>query len=126
MEEIKPSLEILKRSESFPAWSGDPQAVRSAWDQERLQAANIVSIKLERLGYMVHAGLINEEHFLGLWGSTISRTWDHLEYWVKLKRHDNGEPTELAAGAFSRKHFELLAITCHAFSDALHGKRGHG
>lgn len=84
----------------------------SPWPPEVEQAAYRVSVELQRLSYMVNAGLISKEHFTAMWGPTFVRAWAALELWVKHKRLRNGEPAELADGGYSRADWERFVLAC--------------
>lgn len=113
MESIKTDL---RRLEEAPAYGSVAQAVAagfvSPWDDETESSAQRVSMELQRLGYLVEAGLLSDVHLLRMWGPTFARSWALLEPWVKRLRARKGEPIELADGAFSRGDFERFAQVC--------------
>ena len=82
------------------------------WTKQAKNAANNVSIQLQRIGYMANNDLISKEHFKNLWGPMYLSTWWSLEEWVKLKRVELDEPREIKDGAYSRMYFEEYAIFC--------------
>lgn len=79
------------------------------WDEELRAAANRISVRFQRLGYMARHDLIDKEHFRCMWGLDFIRQWARLADFVVDLRCRNGEPLTVEAGAFSRIDFELLA-----------------
>ena len=112
IDEIKPDLRTLRDS---PPYSSSQSAQPERWDADSEDAAEKVSVRLQRLSYMALAGLISKPHLIEMWGPTFSATWAKLEPWVRQKRLQNGEPPAIADGAFSRKHLEIFAAECAEF-----------
>jgi hypothetical protein len=115
MESIKGDL---RRLEQAPPYGSVAEAIaadfESPWDAATESSAQRVSIELQRLGYLVEAGLLSQIHLLRMWGPTIGRAWLLLDPWVKRLRLQKGEPIELDQGAFSRGDFERFARVCLA------------
>ena len=102
MTDIKPAIKIV--TAAGPRWPH--------WGPQAQEAAQNVSIVLQRLGYYAEQNLIDKQHFLNLWGPSYLACWYALRNWVYNKREELGEPKELMHGAFSRGHFELFAKYC--------------
>lgn len=86
----------------------------SPWTQKELEAADEVSIFLQRMGYYAITDLISKEHYLKLWGPKYLSCWYSLEGWVRHKRILLREPIEIERGGESRKFFEEFALYCEA------------
>jgi len=116
MDLLKPAIKILtdahKRS---PYCSNEETHLKdfvSDWTKEELTAAQEVSVKLQRIGYMALHNLISRNHFMNIWGPMYLSVWYSLEPWVKHKRLDLGEPLTINEGAYSRIYLEQFAIYC--------------
>ena len=81
----------------------------SPWDSDQEAAARRVSSTLQRVGYLARTRLVSRGHVRRMWAGTVTESWRLLEVWVKVKRHRNGEPTELTKYTYTRKDFEWLA-----------------
>lgn len=103
MTELKEDIDLLHKAPTYGTIQDiqSPQFT-SPWDEATEKAANHVSIELQRLAYLVNAGLIQKIHIQKMWGLTFIRAWELVEFWVKQKRLKQGEPS-------SRNDFEKLA-----------------
>jgi hypothetical protein len=99
MEQIKEDITTVQNADrNFRSWTDKEQT-----------AAQRVSVRLQRMGYMARCGLIEKRHFRTMWALTFIDMWEKLSEWVKEKRRSNSETAEVADGAYSRADFELLA-----------------
>jgi len=106
IEEIKPSIKDLNRFGCYDNWKNNKVA---------LNHAQIISTRLQRLSYLGEHGLINRKHLIEMWGPIFVTEWGRLQDFVKDIRKKNNEPTDLDAGAFSRKDFERFAYKCSRY-----------
>lgn len=82
------------------------------WEDDEIEAAQIVSLKLQRIGYMSLHNLISRDHFMNIWGPMYLSSWYAIESYVKHKRLELNEPLEISEGAYSRIYFEQYAKYC--------------
>lgn len=113
MSLIKEDINIIRNAKPY----GTLETIKSKnfispWEPKIEDAANRVSIELQRLAYLVNSGMISKIHFRKMWGPYFIKAWDVLEIWIKHKRFTNHEPIELESGAYSRNDFEKFAIEC--------------
>lgn len=101
IEPIKSDMYLIRHSGNYSEWCENEKVV---------QAANRISIGLQRLGYMGLSGMINKRHLIEMWGPSFVQQWKLLEPFVKDLRDKNNEPRELSKGAYSRKDFERFAM----------------
>lgn len=116
MDALKPHIRIItdahKRSPFCNCDNEHIKEFESSWKKEELDAAQIVGVNLQRIGYMSLHNLISRNHFMNIWGPMYLASWYALEYWVKHKRLELNEPQNIADGAFSRMYLELYATYC--------------
>ncbi|WP_290516541.1 hypothetical protein [Alcanivorax sp.] len=113
MDTLKPLIRIIT-----DAHQNQPYNKKSAnehWKKEEREAAQQVSVKLQRIGYMAWNNLISRNHFMNIWGPMYLCCWYALEPWVLEKRHQLDEPERIEDGAFSRHFFEIYALYCEAW-----------
>ena len=80
-------------------------------DKTKQKNANIVSVKLQRVGYFALNELIQKKHFLNLWGPYYLDQWYILEEWINSERIKRNEPIDIK-NAYFRKYFQLFSIEC--------------
>ncbi|WP_445777222.1 hypothetical protein [Shewanella sp.] len=116
MDLLKPAIRLITDAHKKHAYcdcsNGHVIQSNYFWNQEELNAAQEVSVKLQRIGYMALHNLISRNHFMNVWGPMYLSTWYALEPWVKHKRLDLEEPLAIEDGAYSRIYFEQFAIFC--------------
>jgi hypothetical protein len=116
MDLLKPKIRLLTdahKKQSFCDCSEEhTMEYTSKWTAEELAAAQEVSVKLQRIGYMALHNLISRNHFMNIWGPMFLSTWYALESWVKHKRLELEEPITLVEGAYSRIYLEQFALFC--------------
>ncbi|ACJ27713.1 Conserved hypothetical protein [Shewanella piezotolerans WP3] len=116
MDLLKPAIRILTdahKTRSFCNCPGEHiKHYDCSWNKEELAAAQEVSVKLQRIGYMALHNLISRNHFMNIWGPMYLSTWYSLEAWVKHKRLDLDEPLTIENGAYSRIYLEQFAHYC--------------
>ncbi len=113
MTEIREDLEALYNAPLYGTLAEIKLLdFKSPWPQEVESAAYRVSVELQRLSYLANSGLISKVHFMKMWGPSFVKAWAVLEMWVKHKRIINGEPIDLALGAYSRNDFERFSKEC--------------
>lgn len=116
MDLLKPAITIITNAHkgcSFCDCEGEhTKAANFFWSEAELIAAQEVSVKLQRIGYMALHNLISRKHFMNIWGPMYLSTWYSLESWVKHKRLDLDEPLLIEDGAYSRIYFEQFAVFC--------------
>ena len=101
MQAIKPSInELNVKAREGLDWENNEEARRKAHE---------AMIGLQRVGYLGVSGMINKRHLIEMWGPMFVEQWNRLGPYVRKIRIENGEPPELAEGAFSRKDFEKFA-----------------
>jgi hypothetical protein len=99
MDAIKPDIARLNAADQdFHKWSAEEE-----------MAANRITVRFQRLGYMARQALIDKGHFRRMWGRDFVVLWAKLGEWVIELRRRNGEPLTVKDGAFSRVDFQLLA-----------------
>ena len=111
MSNIKKPLKKLKDAGPYGTISSiQTHSFTSPWSADDEDAAQLVSVELERVAYLATSGLLgNKEHLWEMWGPMIADAWLLLETWIWHKRLKNGEAIYLQDGALSRKNFEILA-----------------
>lgn len=118
MDILKPAIRVLthahKRVPYCQCPDGHVKEFECNWTNEELLAAQEVSIKLQRIGYMALHNLISRNHFMNIWGPMYLSTWYSLEPWVKHKRLELDEPLTIEKGAYSRMYLEQFAQYCEA------------
>lgn len=116
MDLLKPAIKILTDAHKNKPYCGCPgehiKHYDCHWSQDELAAAQQVSVKLQRIGYMALHNLISRNHFMNIWGPMYLSTWYSLEAWVKHKRLDLDEPLTIENGAYSRIYLEQFAHYC--------------
>ena len=117
MDKLKPHIRTITNAhkrEKFCNCPSDKHSKNytSTWNEEELSSAQIVSVNLQRIGYMSLHNLVSRNHFMNIWGPMFLSSWYALEGWVKHKRLDLDEPQELADGAYSRMYLEQYALYC--------------
>lgn len=112
MSEIKPDIRTLHQAGKFCNGEVGRPNFEIRWSAEEMDAANRVSIVLQRLGYMANSGLISKKHFSEMWGPVVVKAWAACEQFVYFKRLSNDEPILLDEGGYSRKDFEKYARYC--------------
>lgn len=108
IEEVKPDLAVLFDAPVYLHRNAEDGVEESGWSDAQLEAAQRVSVRLQRLSYLARTGMISKEHLIEMWAPTFVRSWERLEPWVKDLRVSNREPAAIEDGAFSRKDFELI------------------
>lgn len=117
MDALKPQIRLLTDAHKRHRYCGkahDPQENPNGWTDKELEAAQIVGVNLQRIGYMALHNLVSRNHFMNIWGPMYLACWYSLEPWVKHKRKALNEPTEIKDGAYSRIFFEQYANYCEA------------
>ncbi|MBB1268559.1 hypothetical protein [Shewanella sp. SR44-3] len=118
MDLLKPKIRVLTDAHKKQPYCdcADAHLLEYAvqWTDDELAAAQEVSVKLQRIGYMALHNLISRNHFMNIWGPMYLSTWYALEPWVKHKRLDLEEPMTLAEGAYSRIYLEQFALFCES------------
>ena len=119
MTEIKKDMDAVRRAPPYGSLSDIKSStfVRP-WMDEVEDAADRLSVELQRLSYLANCGLISKIHLQKMWGPTFVEAWGLLETWVKHKRLKREEPLELRDGAFSRNDFEKFALECKRHNPA--------
>lgn len=116
MDKLKPAIRIItdahKNKPYCDCKEEHRQTQQTTWGKDELDAAQQVSVTLQRIGYMALHNLISRDHFKNIWGPMYLSTWYAMEAWVKHKRLDLGEPLEIKDGAYSRMYFEQYAHYC--------------
>lgn len=116
MDLLKPAIRVITdahKNHCFCDCSGEhTKDFKCNWSAEDLSAAQEVSVKLQRIGYMALHNLISRNHFMNIWGPMYLSTWYSLEPWVKHKRLDLNEPLSINDGAYSRIYLEQFAAYC--------------
>ncbi len=116
MDLLKPAIRILTDAHKNHPYCNCPgehiKHFDCYWSQEELAAAQEVSVKLQRIGYMALHNLISRNHFMNIWGPMYLSIWYSLEAWVKHKRLDLDEPLTIQEGAYSRIYLEQFAHYC--------------
>ncbi|MCL1058832.1 hypothetical protein L2729_12650 [Shewanella gelidimarina] len=116
MDLLKPAIRILTNAHKSRSYCNCPgehiKQYDCSWSTEELAAAQEVSVKLQRIGYMALHNLISRNHFMNIWGPMYLSIWYSLEAWVKHKRLDLGEPLTIEHGAYSRIYLEQFAHYC--------------
>jgi len=116
MDELKPKIKIITDAhKNIPFCKcGNIHAKEfdTTWSQKELEAAQIVGVNLQRIGYMSLHNLISRNHFMNIWGPMYLASWYALESWVKHKRLELNEPQEISKGAYSRIYLEQYAKYC--------------
>lgn len=107
MSSIKQPLKIIKTAPPYGTITSITEAdFVSPWNPEIEEAAQQISVELQRISYLVNSGLLDKEHIASMWGPMVVEAWFLLELWVKRLRVKNKEGHEV----FSRKDFEKLAL----------------
>lgn len=120
MDILKPAIRVLTNAHKRVAYcqcsegSHTTKEFACNWTSEELTAAQDVSVKLQRIGYMALHNLISRNHFMNVWGPMYLSTWYSLEPWVKHKRLELDEPLTIEEGAYSRMYLEQFAQYCEA------------
>lgn len=116
MDTLKPKIRIIteahKRKPFCNCENKHANKFESTWSEEELEAAQVVGVNLQRIGYMSLHNLISRNHFMNLWGPMYLASWYALEAWVKHKRLDLNEPQNISDGAYSRIYLEQYAKYC--------------
>ena len=116
MSSLKPKTRIVTDAHKREPYSKCLLDIRkdykSTWSDEELDAAQAVSVALQRMGYFAIHDLVSKKHFLNLWGPLYLSCWYSLEGWVKHKRLQLDEPIGISEGAYSRLYFERFAKYC--------------
>ncbi|MCL1038420.1 hypothetical protein L2750_14905 [Shewanella submarina] len=116
MDDLKPKIRVLtdahKRHRYCDCSGNHVELYVCNWDENELRAAQDVSVKLQRIGYMALHNLISRNHFMNIWGPMFLSTWYALEPWVKHKRIELEEPQLISQGAYSRMYLEQYAKYC--------------
>ncbi|MGI1986428.1 hypothetical protein [Shewanella glacialipiscicola] len=116
MDILKPAIRVLtdahKRIAYCQCTDNHIKEFECNWTPEELLAAQEVSVKLQRIGYMALHNLISRNHFMNIWGPMYLSTWYSLEPWVKHKRLEMDEPLTIEEGAYSRMYLEQFAQYC--------------
>jgi hypothetical protein len=82
------------------------------WTREQLQVADHVCTELQRVAYLCHIGLVDPAFLVDGYAKIFVECWDKLQGYVEDLRARQGEPRELANGAYMRRHLELFALDC--------------
>lgn len=114
IEKIKPHIHTVRNAGRYATGAIGSDAYSVKWPSDTQEAANAMSITLQRLSYMAENELISKRHLADMWGPTFTECWELLEDFVQHKRFDHGEPLRLVDGAFSRKDFESYSAYCTA------------
>lgn len=116
MDLLKPAIRTLTNAHKRIAYCQCPdehiKEFTCNWTETELAAAQEVSVKLQRIGYMALHNLISRNHFMNVWGPMYLSTWYALEPWVKHKRLELDEPLTIEKGAYSRMYLEQFAQYC--------------
>jgi len=116
MDKLKPQIKIITNAHKGNVFcdctNTHEKDFKTTWEKEELEAAQIVGVNLQRIGYMALHNLISRNHFMNIWGPMYLSTWYALEAWVKHKRIELGEPLEISDGAYSRMYLEQYAKYC--------------
>jgi len=116
MTKIKPAIKVVtdahKREPYCDCIGSLQNTYQSTWSKNELDAAQTVSVALQRMGYFATHDLVSKQHFLNIWGPLYLSCWYSLEGWVKHKRIQLDEPADIAEGAYSRLYFEKFAVYC--------------
>ena len=118
MDALKPKIKLVtdahKRASFCNCKDAHAEKFVSTWSQAELEAAQSVSVNLQRIGYMSLHNLISRNHFMNIWGPMYLASWYALESWVKHKRLELDEPQDISSGAYSRMYFEQYAKYCES------------
>lgn len=117
MDKLKPQIRLItdahKRHKYCDCKDENHKLKYSTnWTGEELNAAQVVGVSLQRIGYMALHNLISRNHFMNIWGPMFLSSWYSLEGWVKHKRLNLNEPLNIEDGAYSRMYFEQYALYC--------------
>ncbi|HAG79166.1 hypothetical protein PK34_21345 [Stutzerimonas stutzeri] len=115
MDTLKPQIRLLTDAHKRHNYCGlphDPETNPNGWTSQELDAAQVVGVNLQRIGYMALHNLVSRNHFMNIWGPMYLACWYALEPWVKHKRKALNEPVEIKDGAYSRIYFEQYAHYC--------------
>lgn len=116
MDALKPKIKIItdahKRKPFCDCEAEHVTVFESSWTEEELEAAQLVGLNLQRIGYMSLHNLISRNHFMNIWGPMYLASWYALDSWVKHKRLDLDEPQDITDGAYSRMYLEQYAKYC--------------
>ncbi len=116
MDGLKPKIKILtgahKNKPFCTCGAIHAENFETAWGKEELEAAQVVGVNLQRIGYMSLHNLISRNHFMNIWGPMYLSSWYALESWVKHKRLELNEAQEISDGAYSRMYLEQYAKYC--------------
>ncbi|MDP5145062.1 hypothetical protein ORI98_01225 [Shewanella sp. ULN5] len=116
MDLLKPAIRIITEAHKRNAYCNcqfkHELEFESCWSVEELAAAQEVSVKLQRIGYMALHNLISRNHFMNVWGPMYLSIWYSLEAWVIHKRLELNEPAKIEDGAYSRIYLEQFALYC--------------
>lgn len=116
MDELKPKIRIITDAHKNKPYCScgniHAEKFQTEWGQKELEAAQIVGVNLQRIGYMSLHNLISRNHFMNIWGPMYLSSWYALESWVKHKRIELNEPQDISNGAYSRIYLEQYAKYC--------------
>jgi len=117
MDELKPRIRTITDAHTrkpFCSYENEhlEEGFKTPWEEEEEEAAQLVGVKLQRIGYMANQNLISRDHFMNMWGPMYLASWYSLEAWVKHKRLELDEPQNISDGAYSRMYFEEYAKYC--------------
>ena len=117
MDELKPHIRTITDAHTrkpFCSYENEhiEEGFKTPWEEEEEEAAQLVGVKLQRIGYMANQNLISRDHFMNMWGPMYLASWYSLEAWVKHKRLELDEPQNISDGAYSRMYFEEYAKYC--------------
>lgn len=116
MSKLKPAIRVVTDAHKRVPYCRSLHEINvdyvSGWTKEELDAAQAVSVALQRMGYFATHDLVSKKHFLNLWGPLYLSCWYSLEAWVKHKRLQLDEPFDVVDGAYSRLYFEKYALYC--------------
>jgi hypothetical protein len=117
MDELKPHIRTITDAHTrkpFCSYENEhiEEGFNPPWEEEEEEAAQLVGVKLQRIGYMANQNLISRDHFMNMWGPMYLASWYSLEAWVKHKRLKLDEPQNISDGAYSRMYFEQYAKYC--------------
>jgi len=87
----------------------------SAWDPRKKTLADKVATGLQRAAYISLSGLLEPEYIMEANAKVFVDCWAKLQGFVYEYRRQSGEPQELEAGGYQRKHFEIFSRQCHEY-----------
>ncbi|MBC8277260.1 MAG: hypothetical protein H8E46_03450 [FCB group bacterium] len=92
------------------------------WNDDQKSLADFIGASLQQAAYLAYSGFSSKKYFYENYAAIFFRSWLILKDFIKDQRKFDGQPVEMTNGAFSRIHFEKIALKCGKHLKRKHSK----